>query len=131
MDVDQWRGLVKAARNARGGSLGKRMRGAAIEETLAAELLAEQAVSLARVGRRLQQACDRAGELCESLLVASDARERATLAEAYRQARGQAKQVRWEIIVQREAIGLQNHHDLDEIYPMPPTLAELDRERNR
>jgi hypothetical protein len=41
---------------------------------------------------------------------------------AYRQLRQEAVRYRWYLEVQREALGLRQHHNLDEFYEIPASL---------
>lgn len=40
------------------------------------------------------------------------------------EARRQAEQWRWYLCVQREAIGLRRHDDVDATFPIPPIIRE-------
>ena len=42
---------------------------------------------------------------------------------AYEALRKQARRYRWYLEVQREALGLVRHDDLDRFYPIPPQLG--------
>ena len=87
-----------------------------------AELRAEKAAALARI----------AGTL-EGLLAELDRRregfgrlsseERAPATEAYDALREQARLYRWYLVVQREALGLVRHDDVDRHYPLPEPLS--------
>ena len=45
--------------------------------------------------------------------------ERRREVDAYRELRRHAVRYRWYLEVQREAMGLRHHHNLDELYPIP------------
>jgi hypothetical protein len=51
-----------------------------------------------------------------------DADERARELSAYRELRRRAVRYRWYLEVQREALGLRDHHRLDEFYLVPGAL---------
>ncbi|HHO50512.1 MAG TPA: hypothetical protein ENK18_06460 [Deltaproteobacteria bacterium] len=124
MDVEQWRDLLARARSAREKRPGTKLCEVVLDQQLEAELRAEQAVCLARAGRCLAAACERAASVGARLVVA-DGAARGELLEQYQELRREAKRARWELVVQREAIGLRSHHDLDESYPLPPAPAAL------
>lgn len=86
------------------------------------EIRAEQATALARIAETLA-----------GLLGELEARRRAfgSLADGERSAaradyaalRRRAVLYRWYLEVQREAVGLFRHDDLDRFYPLPPALG--------
>jgi hypothetical protein len=87
-----------------------------------AEIRAEKAAALARI----------AGTL-DGLLIELQRRrdeferlpsgERPRAAEAYATLREQAQLYRWYLVVQREALGLFRHDDVDWHYPLPEPLS--------
>jgi hypothetical protein len=83
------------------------------------ELQEERAAALARISRRLERLLEQLQATREQI-ARSREEDRARDIEAYRELRQQAVKYRWYLEVQREAIGLRQHHRLDEFYPIPP-----------
>jgi hypothetical protein len=81
------------------------------------EIAEEKAAALARIAGRLQQLIDEAA----SLRAEAAAGGRRAIG-AYDTVRRQAQLYRWYLQVQREAVGLSRHDDLDAFYPVPPRL---------
>jgi len=86
------------------------------------EIRAEQATALARIAETLE------GLLCESerrrLAFGSlDGGERRSARAEYEALRRRVVLYRWYLEVQREAVGLWRHDDLDRFYPLPPPLG--------
>lgn len=97
----------------------------AIQGSLAleAELDKERAGALGRTGRLLELALER----CQALLLLlrdATGRERRRLVAEYREARAEAEQRRWYLVIQREALGLKRHDDVERLYPTPPIVRE-------
>ncbi|HEY3120692.1 MAG TPA: hypothetical protein VGL15_08715 [Vicinamibacteria bacterium] len=86
------------------------------------EIAEEKTAVLARIAGRLQSLIDEAAGLRTE--VAAGRRRAIAAYEAVRQ---QARLYRWYLEVQREAVGLSRHDDLDRLYPVPPALADQDR----
>lgn len=122
MDIEKWRRIVASTRHRTGsGTHAKARREVALDETLAHELRQEQATSLARVGRRIEQSIDELIDLATAWRTAPPA-QREDLAQTFAETRRRALQARWELMVQREAIGLVDHAILERLYPIPQTL---------
>lgn len=85
------------------------------------ELNKERAAALGRIGRRLEGLLVRLGELRVQWDTAAPA-TRAAIARAYADCHAEARRYRWYLEVQREAVGLRYHRDLDREYPIPPAL---------
>ena len=83
------------------------------------ELQEERAAALARISRRLERLLDQLAATREQIAHAGD-EERTRAIAAYRELHKQAVKYRWYLEVQREAIGLRHHPNLDEFYPIPP-----------
>lgn len=82
------------------------------------ELQAERAAALARIAGTLEgllAELRRRREEMEGLTGA----ERQRAHQAYDVLRAQARLYRWYLVVQREALGLFRHDDLDRVYPLP------------
>lgn len=86
------------------------------------EILREKASALGRVGERLSASLVRLSELAWRLAEAPDEEERSRLARRYAEERARAAELRYYLVVQREAIGLRRHGDVDRAYPLPPPL---------
>lgn len=79
------------------------------------EIRHEKARSLGKAGEELERACAEAW-----------ARFRSGHADAYRAARERALERRHILILQREAMGLFAHADVDRQYPLPPRDPPLE-----
>jgi uncharacterized protein (DUF3084 family) len=100
------------------------------------EIRKEKAEVLGRVGERLEQALQELEAFRQQLLglvlatrqTVRDREERfpveidKKLAE-YARLREQAKALRHSLIIQREAVGLSRHEDVDRQYPLPGPLS--------
>jgi hypothetical protein len=84
------------------------------------EIIAEMARTLGRVTRRLTDALDRLREVGREIDSAADAATRAGLVAEFNERRAEAARARWELLVQREALGFRRHEDIDACYPLPP-----------
>jgi hypothetical protein len=82
-----------------------------------AELNKERAGALGATARKLEKAL----EECEALGTKIDALEsgalRDLLLEDYRRARDESERQRWNLCVQREAMGLRRHDEVERHYP--------------
>ena len=90
--------------------------------TWEAELNKERAGALGITARKLETQLERCRELREQLEHASDEALRALLLSDYREARDESERQRWNLCVQREAIGVRRHEDVDRIFPIAPKL---------
>lgn len=59
-------------------------------------------------------------ERCHELRLLLDSSDGSDLVDEYREARAAFEHARWQLCVHREAIGLNNHRWIDNIFPMPP-----------
>ncbi|MFY0529813.1 hypothetical protein ACN28I_43830 [Archangium gephyra] len=93
------------------------------EATLAieVEIQSEKASAMRRVASRLESLLVELEETRQGWLGASGP-ARARLAARHRELRGEAEKQRWYLIVQREAMGLRHHGDIDELYRLPPAV---------
>ena len=89
-------------------------------EKLEEEILREKAAALGRAGERLESALEEARELGRALDAERDPERRAALLRLYEAARRRADSARLMLVVQREAIGLRYHRDVDLQFPQPP-----------
>jgi predicted phage gp36 major capsid-like protein len=104
-------------------------------ESIEAEIQQEKAEALGRAGERLERKLTELAELRNVLLRVSDAAstspattERDSLADLhekvnkYTRLLEEARQARHYLTIQREAVGLRRHEDIDRQYPVPPPL---------
>jgi hypothetical protein len=82
-----------------------------------AELDRERAAALGRAGAKVEERLDECRRLGEDL--GPGDRSGPTL-ERYRAARAAAEEARWALCVQREALGLVEHHWVERLFPLPP-----------
>jgi hypothetical protein len=90
-------------------------------DQLQRELQAERAAALLRISRTLETAIEQLRLVRERLPQLAEP-DRPREAARYEALRRHALQYRWYLEVQREAIGLRQHHRLDEFYPIPEPL---------
>ncbi len=85
------------------------------------ELNEERIAALTRIARTLESLIGQLRVLRDRIpSLPAAAREREI--EAYRDLRRQARQYRWYLEVQREALGLRHHRVVDEFYEVPEAL---------
>ncbi|WP_224247819.1 hypothetical protein [Hyalangium gracile] len=94
-----------------------------IDSPLAIEiaLRQEKVGALRRVGDTLEKMLGELKELERQLRTLTGPARAKPLA-AYHQLRADAEYQRWCLVVQREAMGLFNHSEVDLMYPVPPQL---------
>ena len=87
------------------------------------QLRAEAASSVRALGQRIEKQLAELQQLGQQVraMAPSPARDK-KLAE-YDEKRRDAEYRKWTLIVQREAMGLYNHDDVEEIYRVPPKLS--------
>jgi len=83
------------------------------------EIVQERAVTLGRAGERLEAALAMLADLAAAHSSARDAAARAELAAEYEQAWRGAELARQTLLIQREAVGLRHHRDVDAQFPRP------------
>ncbi len=81
----------------------------------------EKAGALRRVGEKLEKLLTELKGL-ESELRKLTGPQREKKLALYQQLRSDAEYQRWCLVVQREAMGLFNHSEVDLMYPVPPAL---------
>ncbi len=86
---------------------------------VSAEIEQERASALGRIGRRFTAQHFRCHELLADLDRDNEASTRDERVRRYRDERALLEELRWQYIVQREAIGLLDHRVLDRTCPMP------------
>jgi len=84
------------------------------------EIAREKAATLGRAGDRLEAALAEVAEIARAWPAAEDARARAELSAAYARAWHAAEATRQTLLIQREAVGLRHHRDMDVQFPRPP-----------
>lgn len=110
----QWRGRIYPARMA------KRFNPeAALPIEL--EMAKEKAFALRRTAYSIEKLLAEMQQI-ERELGALSGPERARKVEAHSELRAQVEHERWKMIVQREALGLHRHDDVDLFYPLPARL---------
>jgi hypothetical protein len=92
-------------------------------ERLEREIVQEKAATLGRAGERLEASLAAARLLGNTLDAERDPARRAALLREYEAARRQAAAARLMLVIQREAIGLRYHRDVDRQFPEPPRRA--------
>lgn len=93
------------------------------DAALGAELNKEKASGLGHTGRLLEVAIERLQGLRAKLTSCADTERRELVAE-YDATRARALELKWYLEVQREAMGLRKHGDLDQYFPIPGPLAK-------
>ena len=84
------------------------------------EIAREKAATLGRAGERLEAALVEVAEIARAWHGADDAPTRVDLASAYERAWLAAEAARQTLLIQREAVGLRHHRDMDVQFPRPP-----------
>jgi hypothetical protein len=92
-------------------------------ERLEREIVREKAATLGRAGERLEAALALVDELARALETEREPARRATRLAEYEAARRHAAVARQMLLIQREAIGLRHHRDVDRQFPEPPRRA--------
>jgi hypothetical protein len=86
-------------------------------------LKAEAANSLKALGHRLDRQLTDLRQLGEQVRAMAPSPTRDKRLAEYEEKRRDAEYRKWTLIVQREAMGLFNHEDVEEIYRVPPRLS--------
>jgi hypothetical protein len=92
-------------------------------ERLDKEIVQEKAAALGRAGERLEAALASARATGEALDAERDPTQRVALLREYEVARRRVASARLMLVIQREAIGLRHHRDVDRQFPEPPRRA--------
>ena len=122
MDIDTLRKIASAAREKSGVVTAQSLRQETIDGSLAAELVAEQATTLSRLGEGLNEALAVLTRLREQVGLPGADRE-ALLAED-KEVRARFHRLRWEMQVVKEAMGLRGvRAEIDRCWPIPPHLG--------
>ena len=85
------------------------------------EIVKEKAVTLGRAGERLEAALVAVAALAEAWhAAAGHSAGRARLADEYERVWRAAETARLTLVIQREAVGVRHHRDVDQQFPRPP-----------
>ena len=85
------------------------------------EIVQEKAATLGRAGERLEAALATLAEVAATWRAAvNDGDARTRLAAEYEHAWRMAETARLTLLIQREAVGLRHHRDVDAQFPRPP-----------
>ena len=95
-------------------------RSAEAHARIVAEIVREKAATLGRAGERLEASLAAVAEIARAWCAADDAPARAPLAGAYERAWHAAEAARQTLLIQRAAVGLRHHRDMDVQFPRPP-----------
>jgi hypothetical protein len=90
-------------------------------ERITKEMQAERASALRRISSTLESLIAEM-QAIRARLASLDEPDRARALHDYAELRRQALRYRWYLEVQREALGLYQHHRLDEFYAIPEPL---------
>ncbi|MEN0068144.1 MAG: hypothetical protein AAGA48_38825 [Myxococcota bacterium] len=121
MDSESYKRLVRVARKKTSSNASRMsIREVALDAVLAHDLKGEQATSLGRVGRRIEVAIQEMRACAQAWATSAENRDQHAL--SFEEARKTALQAKWELKVQREALGIADHSILDQIYPIPQKL---------
>lgn len=85
-----------------------------------AELNKERAGALGMTARKLEALLEECRALAEKIDALESGALRELLLSDYRKARAESERQRWNLCVQREAMGLRRHEDVDRHYPPAP-----------
>lgn len=95
-----------------------------MDSAMTAELNRERASGLGRTGRLLEEALAACEALGQRLAAEPKGPRRSELLSDYAAQLKQAHEQRWYLEVQREAMGLRRHTDLDTFFPLPRPITE-------
>jgi len=119
-----WRNLVRQLTDAGYESpyldrLKARVDPAQAQSSLEKEIVAEMAAALGRAEDKLNAALLRL-ELAGKELDAARPDERTPSAIVFDARRAEALQARWELVIQRESVGIVRNEVIERMYPIPP-----------
>jgi hypothetical protein len=100
--------------------LRQRLDTTASHESLEREIVAEMAAALGRAEDKLNAALLRLELAAKALAAADRADERSDAARVFDARRDAALRARWELVVQREAVGIRRNEIVERLYPIPP-----------
>lgn len=87
-----------------------------------AELNKERAGALGITAKKLEGLLERCQTLKGEIDAAKTSAMRELLLREYREARDESEKQRWNLCVQREAMGLRQHQDVERYWPTAPKL---------
>jgi hypothetical protein len=96
----------------------------AVDAAMTAEINREKASGLGRTGRLIEEAIAACAALRKKLESCPPGPKRKELLKEYAAQRKVVLEQRWNLEVQREAMGLRKHQDLDTFFPIPPIVRE-------
>lgn len=85
------------------------------------EMRREAASALRRLGGRLEAQLEELRTI-EAEMKEAPLSRRTHFVSEHARVRAEADQTRWYLIIQREAMGVLRHEDVDRCYPLPPPL---------
>ena len=92
------------------------------QESLEKELVREMAAALGRAEDKLNAALLRLELAGRRLDAATGDDERRAQARAFEAERRAALQARWELVIQRECVGIRRNDIVERLYPIPPRV---------
>jgi hypothetical protein len=93
------------------------------QDTLEQEIIREMASALGRAEDKLNAALLRLELAGRALAAAVDCAERRDRALVFNAERTHALRARWELTIQREAVGIRRNDMLERLYPIPAAVA--------
>ncbi len=93
------------------------------QDTLEQEIIREMASALGRAEDKLNAALLRLELADRALAAAVERAERRDRALAFNTERTHALRARWELTIQREAVGMRRNDVLERLYPIPAAVA--------
>lgn len=124
MPAAPWRSLVRSLSDAGYESpyldrLRRRIDVTGSDTALETELVREMAAALGRAEDKVNAGLLRLELAGRALEDARTPAERTRCADEFESARMAALRARWELLVQREAVGIRRNQVLEELYPIP------------
>jgi hypothetical protein len=90
--------------------------------SLEQEIIREMAGALGRAEDKLNAALLRVQLAGDAVAAAPSGEERRRRALEFNACRREAEAARWELVIQREAVGIRRNDVLERLYPIPPPL---------
>lgn len=87
------------------------------------QMRAEAVASVRALGQRIEKQISELQQLGQQVRAMAPSPARDKKVAEYNEKRRDAEYRKWTLIVQREAMGLFNHDDVEEIYRVPPKLS--------
>ncbi len=86
------------------------------------EIIAEMASALGRAEDKVNAALLRMELAAAAVATAADETQRRLRRLAFNARRDEALRARWELVIQRESVGLRRNDVLEALYPIPPRM---------